>query len=153
MRSKRRIGLLVIIGIAVLALPACGGSSSTGSAPDPSGEGVRTIEINALDTLRFEPEQVSIKVGDSVRFVVTNTGATIHEFIVGDEDVQMSHEEEMGSGGSMAHDGTDMPALTLAPGETMEAVVTFDEPGTLMFGCHQPGHYDGGMVGTITVTS
>jgi uncharacterized cupredoxin-like copper-binding protein len=30
--------------------------------------------------------------------------------------------------------------------------VTFDEPGTIRFICHLPGHEAYGMVGTITIT-
>lgn len=44
---------------------------------------------------------------------------------------------------------SDLPALTLAPGETETVEVTFDDPGTLLYGCHELDHYDQGMVGTI----
>ena len=51
------------------------------------------------------------------------------------------------------HGHTDaMVSLTLDPGETAEATVTLDGPGELLYACHVSGHYDGGMVGTITVT-
>jgi uncharacterized cupredoxin-like copper-binding protein len=84
--------------------------------------------------------------------VVTNQGSNPHEFVLGDEAVQMQHEGQMSSDGSMHGMDMDLPALTLTPGETKETTVTFDEPGTILYGCHEPGHYDGGMVGTITVT-
>ena len=44
-------------------------------------------------------------------------------------------------------------AVEVAPGETATLVYTFDEPGTLLIGCHVPGHYAAGMKGTITVTA
>lgn len=53
----------------------------------------------------------------------------------------------------MDHDadpGAD--ALTLEAGESDGLTMTFEASGTLLYGCHQPGHYEGGMVGTITVT-
>lgn len=28
---------------------------------------------------------------------------------------------------------------------------TFEETGQLLAGCHEPGHYDGGMVATIVI--
>ena len=42
-------------------------------------------------------------------------------------------------------------SLSLDPGETAETTVTFDEPGELLFACHVDDHYEGGMVGTISV--
>ena len=41
--------------------------------------------------------------------------------------------------------------IALGPGETGEFTYTFDAPGELVIGCHEPGHYFGGMVGRITV--
>ncbi len=62
----------------------------------------------------------------------------------------MAHAAEMGG---MDHDvDPDADAVTLEAGETDELTVTFDGPRVLLYGCHEPGHYDGGMVGTITVT-
>ncbi|MCA1570943.1 MAG: hypothetical protein LC798_11615 [Chloroflexi bacterium] len=40
-----------------------------------------------------------------------------------------------------------MPAL-----EAVETMTTFDEPGTLAYICHLPGHESFGMVGVLTVT-
>lgn len=37
-------------------------------------------------------------------------------------------------------------------GQTKEATVTFEDPGEILYGCHIEGHYDAGMVGTVTVT-
>jgi uncharacterized cupredoxin-like copper-binding protein len=42
-------------------------------------------------------------------------------------------------------------AVKVGPGETAELTWRFDETGTLLYGCHEPGHYEGGMVGTIEV--
>jgi uncharacterized cupredoxin-like copper-binding protein len=140
--------LFVLLTGAVIGLSACSsksGESTTG--------GVRTIEIKALDSLRFDPAEVTVTAGEPIHFVVTNEGSNPHEFVLGDEALQMQHEEEMESDGSMQHGmDMDLPALTLAPGETKEATVTFDDAGTILYGCHESGHYDGGMVGTIRIT-
>jgi len=144
---------LMAVGLATaLALAACSSTTSDqGSGGEASGS-VRTIRVEAQDTLRFQPESVTAKVGDRIRFVVTNAGHTKHDFFVGDEEAQRMHEEEMEMGSGMHHGDTALPALELAAGETKETTVTFDEPGTLFYGCHEPGHYAGGMVGTITVS-
>ena len=53
--------------------------------------------------------------------------------------------------GGMDH-GTDA-GVNLDPGQTDSFQYTFDEAGAeLLAGCHEPGHYDRGMVATITIT-
>lgn len=130
--------------LAVLPLlAAC--SSGSGAAPDD----VRTIAIAARDDLTFEPATIEVAAGEKVRFVVTNEGAMDHEFILGDEATQMAHESQMDAGSHMALDA--MASMSMAPGEMMEATVTFDEPGEILFGCHVAGHYAGGMKGSVMV--
>ena len=137
--------LVAAAGVGLLLLSAC--SKAT---PASSGGGnVRTVRVKALDSLRFDPASVSAASGEAVRFVVTNVGKTDHEFVIGGEQVQMAHEDAMGDAGHMQMEA--MASLGLKPGETKEATLTFDKPGKIMFACHEPGHYTGGMVGTITV--
>ena len=42
-------------------------------------------------------------------------------------------------------------ALTVPPGQTRRLTWTFDEPGTVLYGCHVLGHWAAGMKGTIVV--
>lgn len=148
MLRKLMLGLVP----AAVALAACGGGGGS-APPSPTGavaEGsVRTVEITALDNLRFEPDSTTVGVGETVRFVVTNERQALHDFFVGTEEQQMAHEQEMAEMGGMDHGSTE--GLVLGPGETAELTVTFDEPGEVVFACHQPGHYAAGMVGTIAV--
>lgn len=135
-----------------MLLGACSGNSDPGGTQTSKAQSTRTVRIKALDSLTFDPAGVTIKVGEKVRFVVANEGETKHEFILGDEAAQSEHEG-MGMGTGMDHGGIQLPALELAPGETKEATVLFDRPATILYGCHEPGHYKGGMVGIITVTA
>ena len=73
----------------------------------------------------------------------------IHEFLIGDEAAQDEFETEMSEGDGMAHDGD--AGVSVEPGETETFEYTFAEAGELLAGCHEPGHYDGGMVAEITV--
>jgi uncharacterized cupredoxin-like copper-binding protein len=43
-------------------------------------------------------------------------------------------------------------ALEIGPGETKEITWQFSTTGGVLYGCHEPGHYEGGMVGKIEVT-
>ena len=125
-----------------VALTACAPASQ-----DPTL--VREVSVTMTDELRFEPDAVTVSAGETVRFVVHNAGATDHEFLIGDETAQATFAAEMADGHGDTHAGD--AGVALGPGETGEFTYTFDEPGDLLIGCHEPGHYDGGMVARITV--
>lgn len=108
----------------------------------------RTIAVTTTDALRFSPDHISVKAGGTVAFDITQSGALPHEFFIGTPAEQQAHEAEMATGSPMM----DEPgAADLLAGGTGSLVYTFDEPGTLEYGCHVPGHYAAGMRGTITV--
>ena len=109
---------------------------------------VRTVEVRTTDELRFEPAEISASVGETVRFEVTNDGSTVHEFLIGDEAAQDESAAEMAEGGG--HHETDAGVI-VEPGETETFEYSFEETGELLAGCHEPGHYEGGMVASISV--
>ena len=43
----------------------------------------RTVEIRMTDAMRFTPDRIELRQGDTVRFVVRNTGKLMHEFVIG----------------------------------------------------------------------
>lgn len=105
-----------------------------------------TIEIEATDELAFEPDSIEVEAGETVTFVVTNSGKLPHEFVLGDAEYQSSHEDHMSGDGHAAN------AVSVAPGATAEITWTFTEAGSFEFACHVDGHYPGGMRGTIQVS-
>lgn len=135
---------LFIVGFAVL-LAAC---APSGGGASPTDQGPRTIQVRMSDDLRFEPAQLTVQAGETVRFEVTNAGAVVHEFLIGDEAAQDGFEMDM-SGGGMQED-TDA-GVSVEPDGTETFEFTFEEAGQLLAGCHEPGHYAGGMKATITV--
>ncbi|MEX0666712.1 MAG: plastocyanin/azurin family copper-binding protein [Acidimicrobiia bacterium] len=145
MRSPMAIGRLAPILSLSLMLVACSSSDGAGS----SGDELPTIAVSMTDELRFEPDAFTVAAGETVRFEVTNEGQSTHEFLIGDEADQAGFEEAMQ--GDMDH-GTDA-GVSVDPGQTDSFEYTFGEAGAqLLAGCHEPGHYDGGMVATINVT-
>ena len=142
----------------VLLVAACSAGGSTASpsaaASSPSSSAspgaAQRIEVKLTDALRMEPAEMTVKAGQPVTFVVTNTGAIQHEFYLGDEAAQGEHEQEMMSAGGMAMDEAD--GIVLKPGETKELTHTFSSAGASIAGCHESGHYPGGMKAAITVT-
>jgi uncharacterized cupredoxin-like copper-binding protein len=130
------------LGVALLVLvSACGGATP------------EAIEITALDDPAFNPAEVTVQVGEPVRFVITNPGEDVHEFVLGPENIQRAHEEasQMGEEHGEMHVEGQLATLELQPGETKEVTVTFEEAGEILYGCHEPGHYNAGMVGTVIV--
>jgi Cu+-exporting ATPase len=121
------------------------------------GSGVvvdRTIVLDAGDNMRFNPGDIQVAPGETVAFTVTNTGQLKHEFLIGDATAQAEHDQEMAQGEeeAMGMDG-EQNVVDLAPGETQTLVYTFGPSGTLLYGCHEPGHYAAGMSGTITISA
>ena len=51
----------------------------------------RTIEIVMDDSMRFTPEKISVKLGETVRFVVKNAGKIPHEMALGTPDELVEH--------------------------------------------------------------
>lgn len=111
----------------------------------------RTVEVRMRDTMRFDPAQITVKRGETVRFVIVNEGKLEHEFVLGTKATLDRHATEMAStsGMHMHHDEAWM--ADVAPGKRRVLVWTFNRDGTFMFACLVPGHYEAGMLGRITV--
>ena len=54
----------------------------------------RTIEVRMGDIF-FEPKAMEIKAGETVRFVLKNDGALLHEFNLGKAASHAAHQKEM----------------------------------------------------------
>lgn len=109
-----------------------------------------TVHIAALDTMRFKPSTVHVRPGETVRFIVTDVGKTPHEFVIGDRQEQLEHEQEMQAMPGMPRH--DPNAISLAPGQTKTLIWKFSNtPGVVEYACHEPGHFAAGMIGRIYV--
>ncbi len=104
--------------------------------------------------IKFDPSEIEVSAGETVRFVFNNEDAIPHEAVVGDEAIQQEHEDEMAEMGDMAMDADgedEPPKVAVESGATAELVVTFDEAGETVIGCHEPGHWDAGMRVDVTI--
>ena len=109
----------------------------------------RTIAISMGDNMRFTPAKISVKQGETVKFVISNTGKITHEFVIGTKKELDDHAAMMVKFPTMEH---DEPYMThVAPGKKGEIVWTFNKAGDFDFACLIAGHYQAGMVGKITV--
>jgi uncharacterized cupredoxin-like copper-binding protein len=111
----------------------------------------RTIEVGMGDNMRFTPDQIEVRQGETVKFVVRNAGKTMHEFVIGTKTENDKHAELMVKFPTMEHDEPYMAHV--APGKSGEIVWTFNRPGDFDFACLIAGHYQAGMVGRIKVVA
>jgi uncharacterized cupredoxin-like copper-binding protein len=110
----------------------------------------RTVRIAMADTMRFSPAELSVKRGETVKFVVRNNGKVMHEMVIGTMKELKEHAEVMKKHPTMEHEEPYMAHV--APGKTQTIVWQFTKPGEFHFGCLVPGHFEAGMIGRITVT-
>jgi uncharacterized cupredoxin-like copper-binding protein len=100
-----------------------------------------------MDTMRMDPVELKVRLNVPVTFQITNAGAIEHEFYIGSEAEQVAHDAEMLTAPMHEHlQGVGVPA-----GQTREPTYTFERAGTVLAGCHVPGHYAAGMVASILV--
>jgi uncharacterized cupredoxin-like copper-binding protein len=143
--------LSIAAAAAVLATGAFAhGEATVGVAGRPA-DVTRTVHVDMTDTMRFKPDSVSVRRGETIRFVVKNSGRLKHEFVLGTEKELKAHYEQMKKFPEMEHAEPDM--VTLAPGKTGEVTWQFTQSGKVDFACLQPGHYDAGMKGVVQVAA
>ena len=109
----------------------------------------RTVQIDMSDTMRFAPASLTIKQGETVKFVVRNSGKVMHEMVIGPMKELKEHAEMMKKHPTMEHDEPYMAHV--APGKSETVVWQFTKAGEFHFGCLIPGHFEAGMVGKIRV--
>jgi uncharacterized cupredoxin-like copper-binding protein len=121
-----------------------------GRTGDPK-KATRTVRIDMSDKMRFTPDALEVRQGTTVRFIVKNSGNTMHEMVIGTLNELKDHAEVMKKHPGMEHDEPFMAHVP--PGKTEEIVWQFTKPGEFHFGCLIPGHFEAGMVGKIKVVS
>jgi len=109
----------------------------------------RTVRIDMSDRMRFAPDRLSIRQGETVKFIVRNNGKTTHEMVIGSMKELKEHAELMRKHPGMEHDEPYMAHV--APGKSETLVWRFTRAGEFHFGCLVPGHFEAGMVGKIRV--
>ena len=119
-----------------------------GRAGDPK-KVTRTVRIQGTDDMRYTPAAITVKQGETIRFVVKNAGKILHETVLGTMAELREHYELMKKFPDMEHDEPHM--VHLKPGETGEMVWQFTKAGEFYFACLMPGHLEAGMLGKITV--
>ncbi len=111
----------------------------------------RTITLTMTDTMRFTPDVINVKQGETVKIVVKNSGAMLHEMVMGTAKELADHAALMLKFPDMEHSEPYM--VHVPPGKTGQMIWTFNRAGNFDFACLMAGHYQAGMVGKIIVAS
>ena len=109
----------------------------------------RTIKLDMTDAFRFTPANVTVKRGETVKFIVANSGKVLHEMVLGTTEELKAHAELMKKFPDMEHADANMAHVK--PGAKGEIVWQFTKAGEYQFACLIPGHYEAGMVGKVVV--
>lgn len=165
--SLSRSGLPIIFATSLVLLASCGTHPHSGDAHHDSGDGHhgegdgssgmpgdpadvdRVINVVMHDTMRFEPESIDVKQGETIHFKLSNSGKIKHEMVIGNMQYLMEHSELMKKFPEMEHEEPNM--LLLEPGANGDLIWNFTKAGKVDFACLQAGHFDAGMKGVVAV--
>ena len=129
----------------------------------------RTIEIKIYDNY-YEPKEIKIKKGETIKFIVHNYGEFVHEFNIATKEMHIKHQPEMmklveneilladridkkkmkkmaKKNHSMGHSHSN--SVLLEPNQSVELIWKFSTDTNLEAACNVPGHYESGMVANI----
>ena len=129
----------------------------------------RTIEIKMYDNY-YEPKEIKIKKGETIKFIVSNYGELVHEFNIATKAMHLKHQPEMmkmveneillvdridkkkmkelsKKDHSMSHSHSN--SVLLEPNQSAELIWKFNTNADLEAACNVPGHYEAGMIAKI----
>ena len=149
--------LTTSIAASLLATAALAGGSHGGGhgktepigKPGKAANVTRTINIDMNDTMRYTPSSIDAKQGETIKFIVKNSGKIKHEVTIGALKDLIAHAEQMKKNPGMEHDEPN--TASLAPGKTGEIIWQFPTAGQVNFACLEAGHFDAGMKGAVSV--
>jgi uncharacterized cupredoxin-like copper-binding protein len=126
-----------------------GGHAQGAGKPGDPKKASRAVQVVMSDDMKFTPAKIDVKRGETIRFVVRNAGQIRHEMIIGSMAELKEHADMMRKMPGMEH--AEPNQVTLDPGRTGELIWQFTKAGTFDFACLQPGHFEAGMMGKVSV--
>ena len=151
---------LLLTSSSATTLPAFAGPGAPGHSHETFSVGepgnpkkpARVVLITMREEpgkMMFIPNKVEVKKGEQIRFMLRNSGALEHEFMLATAAENAKHAELMKKFPEMEHD--DPNGKRLKPNASAEIVWKFTKAGEFQFGCLIPGHPEAGMLGTVVV--
>ena len=150
-------------------------SISFGGSMNMIGEKGKAEEIDRIITVKmydnfYEPNEIKVKKGETIKFKVYNFGEFVHEFNIATKEMHLKHQPEMmklveheillankidkkkmkemgKKDHSMSHSHSN--SVLLEPNKNGEIIWKFNTEAKLEAACNIPGHYETGMVAKI----
>ena len=136
-----------------------------------SSEVSRTINVTMYDNY-FEPKSIKVKNGETIKFIVENKGKLVHEYNIATKKMHLKHQPEMlmmmqmgillptkldmkkmkeasKTNHAMSHSHSN--SLLLEPNKKGEIIWKFSTNEELEVACNVPGHYQAGMVSSVSI--
>jgi uncharacterized cupredoxin-like copper-binding protein len=114
-----------------------------------AGKISRSIAIRMTDDMRFTPDTLQIRQGETIRFTISNAGRRLHEMVIGTPEAIAEHAALMKRFPKMEHAEAHMSHVRA--GQQGEIIWHFNRVGKFEFACLVGNHYDKGMRGSIEV--
>jgi uncharacterized cupredoxin-like copper-binding protein len=127
-------------------VPSAHTETGMDGSPGNASDVARVVRLEARDTA-FNVKEIRVKVGETIKFIVTNTGEIRHEFAIASREEHAEHRAMMQEMPDMVHE--DASAITIEPGATKELIWRFGERRDVEFACDLPGHAEQGMTGSF----
>ena len=155
--------LTTITATLLMGSAALASGTHSGGHDDDKGAGKpgdaskvsRVVEVKMYETddgeMLYQPNSLSVKQGETIRFAITNVGENEHEFVLDTFKKNQEHKAQMAKFPEMEHD--DPNSIRLEEGEKGEIIWEFSNEGKFEFACLIPGHYESGMRGDLNVVS
>ena len=158
MTSSALVKRLALAAIVILAAPVtgCGDDGGEAAAPTPSPTATQAAAEQPASShaltihmteFAFDPKDTVAKAG-KVRITAPNDGAVVHELVLlkTDEDPAALPKK----GDAVDESSSVGEIADVEPGSTKKATFKL-APGKYAIVCALPGHYEGGMYGSLTV--
>lgn len=135
---KKLLGYLAMF-VSILALVSCG-AGGTGAST--------SIDVTMTD-FQYTPNTFTVPAGQEITLSATNNGGVEHSFVIMKKGIKLTSGFTEADQANVYWEETALPV-----GETVTATFTApSEPGVYQIVCAVPGHFEAGMIASLTVVA
>lgn len=129
-------------------------AGDTDHSNEPADGRLITVEMSEFS---FSPPSIEVSGGETVTFMIKNTGLIEHEFRLSnahriEEHIASGHADHEEGAAAGHHDEAGDVVVLVAPGDSAQLTFQFPDDATIYtdVACLIPGHYEAGMHADLT---
>ena len=161
---------ILLLFILIPSISIAGSMNMIGEKGNPS-EVEKIIKVKMYDNY-YVPNKFKVKKNETIKFIVYNYGEFVHEFNIATQKMHLKHQPEMmrmveneillanridkkkmkelsKKDHSMSHSHSN--SVLLEPNQSGEIIWKFNTDANLEVACNVPGHYQDGMIATVSL--